>query len=247
MPLVQSLTVDELGLTIKFGLFVKVSSLIDDAFSLVNSLAQTIALDPIDQFDDYNTISRVLRLTFTGQTLASDTYTFTIAGLRDSANQLLSSYTISFDAGNPTQEDITVPLQEPIFLIDKSIRSQAFMTSETIFTSNPDFYVVSTDPENFDTYVPSSYNSGRITIKFSVKPDFSTLNSDYFKVQRKPIQRLPARWENIPVHITLDDENPWVYIDFPSVDSTQSYTVPGVTYFVTGYKYRIILSKNIGI
>jgi hypothetical protein len=40
---------------------------------------------------------------------------------------------------------------------------------------------------------------------------------------------------------------PKVFVDFPSLDATPSYYSSGLNYFETGYKYRIIVSKNIGI
>jgi hypothetical protein len=40
---------------------------------------------------------------------------------------------------------------------------------------------------------------------------------------------------------------PEVYLDFPSQDATPSFFVAGKEYFESGYKYRIIVSKEIGI
>jgi hypothetical protein len=36
-------------------------------------------------------------------------------------------------------------------------------------------------------------------------------------------------------------------VDFPSLDATPSYYTDGPDYFETGYKYRIVISENIGI
>jgi hypothetical protein len=38
-----------------------------------------------------------------------------------------------------------------------------------------------------------------------------------------------------------------VYIDFPSLDATPSYFTADKDYFEQGYKYRIKISKDIGI
>ena len=38
-----------------------------------------------------------------------------------------------------------------------------------------------------------------------------------------------------------------LYVDFPSMDATPSYFAAGATYFENDYKYRIIVSKDIGI
>jgi hypothetical protein len=40
---------------------------------------------------------------------------------------------------------------------------------------------------------------------------------------------------------------PEVYVDFPSLDSTPSYNAGNKIYFESNYKYRIIVSKDIGI
>ena len=40
---------------------------------------------------------------------------------------------------------------------------------------------------------------------------------------------------------------PEVYVDFPSLDATPSFNTDDLSYFETGYKYRIIVSENIGI
>lgn len=246
MALVQSLTFDELRLTIKFEKFVKVTSLVNGAFHLIDSHNHSVAFDAIDQFDDYNSISRTLILSFAGQTLPAETYTFTISGLLDAANVLIPDYTVTFIAGDATPTVITEPVPDPIEITDNSIRSSIFENPEAVFAANPLFYVVEVDPPDLDLYVPLDYNNGRVTITFSGRPDSAFLNARYFKVQRKIVQRMPARWENIPVEISLDSVTADVYLDFPSIDATPVYHAPGVTYFVEGYKYRIILSKEIG-
>ena len=61
------------------------------------------------------------------------------------------------------------------------------------------------------------------------------------------MQRTPARWEKVETQISLHSTNPDVFIDFPSNDATPVYNTDGKTYFEKGYKYRIIVSKEIGI
>ena len=98
-----------------------------------------------------------------------------------------------------------------------------------------------------DFYLDNSYNSGRVTIEFNARPASNFLNAKYFKAQRKKIQRIPSRWESLDANISLHSWKPEVYVDFPSNDATPSYTTSNKEYFETGYKYRIILSKDIGI
>ena len=40
---------------------------------------------------------------------------------------------------------------------------------------------------------------------------------------------------------------PEVYVDFPSLDATPSFNTDGKQYFESNYKYRIIVSKDVGI
>ncbi len=46
---------------------------------------------------------------------------------------------------------------------------------------------------------------------------------------------------------TLKGNKEEVYVDFPSNDATPVYNDSDGEYYETGYKYRIILSKDIGI
>ena len=73
------------------------------------------------------------------------------------------------------------------------------------------------------------------------------MNKNYFKIQRKIIQRTPARWETLEPRVSMHSWKPEVYLDFPSQDATPSFFVSGKEYFESGYKYRIIVSKEIGV
>ena len=69
----------------------------------------------------------------------------------------------------------------------------------------------------------------------------------YFKAQRKKIQKTPSRWESVPAEISMHSWKPDVYIDFPSDDATPVYYVDGKNYFESGYKYRVIVSAEVGL
>jgi hypothetical protein len=86
-----------------------------------------------------------------------------------------------------------------------------------------------------------------VVIYFNERPASNFLYKQYFKAQRKAIQRQPSRWENITTNISMHSWRPEVYLDFPSLDATPSYYVDDKDYFEKGYKYRIIVSKNVGI
>jgi hypothetical protein len=129
---------------------------------------------------------------------------------------------------------------------DHSIRTDAFTTVQ-ILAKNPRFYITSVDPENGEFYLDNAYNNGRVIISFSSRPASNFLNNLYFKVQRKKIQNQPTRWQNLSANVSMHSWKPEVYVDFPSLDATPSYYSDNKDYFETGYKYRIIVSKDIGI
>jgi hypothetical protein len=73
------------------------------------------------------------------------------------------------------------------------------------------------------------------------------LTLKYFKAQRKKIQKTPSRWENVSSEVSMHSWKPDVYIDFPSDDATPVYYVDGKNYFESGYKYRVIVSAEVGL
>ena len=137
-------------------------------------------------------------------------------------------------------------MYEEILIEDKSVRADAFSTVQ-ILAKNPNFYIVSVDPENGAFYIDRKYSDGRVTVEFNARPASNFLNTKYFKAQKKKIQRTPSRWENVGAKVSMHSWKPEVYIDFPSPDATPVFNVDGKEYYTTGYKYRVILSKDIGI
>jgi len=94
----------------------------------------------------------------------------------------------------------------------------------------------------------NDFNLGRAVIVFNARPASNYLNNTYFKCQRKKIQRTPSRWENISTVVQLHSWKPEVFIDFPSLsDATPAYYTEDKEYFESGYKYRIVVSKDIGV
>ena len=47
--------------------------------------------------------------------------------------------------------------------------------------------------------------------------------------------------------ISINSHKAEVNVDFPSNDSTPVYYTAGKTYFEKGYKYRIIVSEDVGV
>lgn len=247
MGAIQEVLYASTGLAIKFRPTVKVSTLTNANITLYENSSTPIAspFQTINALYDYNSISRTLKLTYATQLKADTVYELRVENLLDGAGQTIATDTQDFmyeSVVNPTPP-VAPP---PVEVIDHSIKSRAFIASETIVASNPDFYIVDTVPDNFELYVADDENKGRVTIKFSSAPDPSFLSKKYFKAQRKKVQRGPSRWEDIAVRVSLDSTKPWVYVDFPSQDATPVYVKSNKIYFVEGYKYRVRISKEVG-
>jgi hypothetical protein len=136
---------------------------------------------------------------------------------------------------------------EEILVEDNSILTEAY-SSYQIIAKNPEFYIDSVEPKNGSFYLPNDNNNGRVTITFNARPASNFLSTKYFKAQRKKIQKSPSRWENVETVTQMHSWKPEIYIDFPSlIDATPSYYTENKDYFEKGYKYRITVSKDVGI
>lgn len=252
--LIESASVDTDVVILKFGRTVKISSLINPNFIVQTTDATpAIVQDPftaINTITDYNQISRTLRLFWNVNLNAGQEYLIRIVNLVDAVNDIIPEEQIKFtktdDATPSTITSFIEPDYEEILIEDKSVRTDAFSTVQ-ILAKNPNFYVADVDPSNGDFYLDNSYNNGRVRIEFNARPASNFLNNKYFKAQKKKIQRSPSRWESIDANISMHSWKPVVYVDFPSTDATPVYNTEDKTYFESGYKYRIILSKDIGI
>lgn len=251
---------------IKFAQTVHASTIDNFAFTLATDVATPVSVSDlfvsIDVTDSshYNSIARELTLFVKPNKLvASTSYVLTIDGLTDAAGGAFdadSSITFTTpDAYDPTYTEDLPAVAVVVQVEDKSLKKNIYTEVTEITQANVNFYIESTDPDNQDWYIVPDLNNGRVIIKFSAQPSASFLNTKYITVQRKPVQRQPARWETLTVTISLDSDEPWLYIDFPSYDhfpvaatpaSDTVYTTGGYGYFEIGYKYRIVLSKSLG-
>lgn len=250
MPLIAAFEATDQEIEIKFDTGVRVTTITNDKFSLLLGDATPVSIsnpfETININNDYDTIARRLVLKFRSQLTPSSSYTFHAAGLLDPAGIALPPATYTFSTGVTVGETLPeVTESPPVVIEDHSVRSEAFLVSEVIYASNPDFYIIETDPEQNEFMIDSDRNSGRVTIKFSARPGAQYLTSNYFKAQSKVIQRAPNRWKDIDVQISLDASRPWVYIDFPSTDATPVFGDPDKDYFSDGAKYRIRVSKDV--
>ena len=252
--LIESASVDADVVVIKFGRTVKISSIINSNFIVETTDATPSQVSspftPINTITDFNQISRTLRLFWDVQLTSGQEYVIRVVNLLDAVNETIPEEKIKFrkldDATPSTITSFNEPDYEEILIEDKSIRTDAFSTVQ-ILAKNPNFYIVSIDPANGDFYLDNNYSNGRVTIQFNARPASNFLSSKYFKAQRKKIQRTPSRWENMNVEVSMHSWKPEVYVDFPSTDATPVYNESDSEYYESGYKYRIIVSKDIGI
>ena len=246
--------VDTNTVVIKFGRTIKISSLKNENFIVqTTSATPTIVGNPflpINTVTDYNQISRTLTLYWDEILLPNTEYVIRVINFLDAANELIAEEHIVFvkcDEATPSSfSSIRVPDIQEVYIEDYSVRTDAY-TSVQIIAKNPNFYISAVNPVSGDFYLDNSYNNGRVVIAFNSRPASNFLNNIYFKAQRKKIQRTPSRWENITARVSMHSWKPEVYVDFPSDDATPVYYTDNKSYFESGYKYRIIVSKDVGI
>lgn len=253
--LIESSIVNVDKVILKFARAISVSSIKDECFIVASnsSTPQEIIspFRPISYLTDYNQISRVLNLYWDNVLPANTEYRLTVTGLRGSAGQLLGDDFITFTTGieSATPSELLRPggtIVDSVLISDKSVRVDV-QTGYQILAKNPDFYISETIPSSGDFYIDNSENRGRVVIKFNQRPAANFLSTKFFKAQRKKIQKTPSRWESVPVKISMHSWRPEVYVDFPSNDLNPSYYENDKIYYETGYKYRVIVSSEIGI
>lgn len=253
--LIDSATVSVNTVNIKFGRTIKIASLKDENFIVETSTATPSAVvNPfrdIQTLTDYNQISRTLTL-YWNKVLAPNTeYVIRVVNLVDSSNQTVPEEKINFtsqtNAATPSMmQDVQGVVVNQVLIEDKSIRVD-IETGYQILAKNPNFYIESVNPSNGDFYIANDENNGRVTITFSDRPASNFLTLKYFRAQRKKMQRTPSRWENVDAKIAMHSWKPDVYVDFPSNDATPVYFTDDKEYFEKGYKYRVIVSAEVGI
>jgi hypothetical protein len=254
LPLIDSFIVDSNTVRIKFGRTLQIATIINDNFKVfLNNATPLEVVNPfrsISLISDYNQVSKVLTLFWQKVLTPESEYVIEIKNLKDAAGSLIGDesifFTTSIDSATPSILAQPSPiLPEGVLIVDKSVRTD-IETSYQIIAKNPDFFIQKTHPENGDFFIQRSENNGRVVIVFNQRPAGNFLSNRYFKGQRKKIQTLPSRWEDVPVRVSLHSWKPEVYVDFPSLESS-GYFVENEDYFESGYKYRIVISERIGI
>lgn len=253
--LIDSTKVTEDIVIIKFGRTVKISSLINSNFIVqTNDATPSVVANPfktIESLLDFNQISRTLTLHWKVILAPNQGYTIRVNGIVDAANMVIPEEQISFTSAGESAtpsllESYSGTIVNEVLIEDKSIRTD-IETGYQILAKNPDFYIESVSPSNGEYYVDDTEVNGRTIIRFSSRPASNFINSKYFKVQRKKVQRTPSRWESVTANISMHSWKAEVYIDFPSNDATPVFFTEDKTYFEIGYKYRVIVSAEVGI
>lgn len=251
--LIDQAKVNAYSASIKFGRTIKISSLKNENFKVYTDAATpaqvTAPFEIINTIKDYNQISRIISLYWKANLVDGQSYFIKIENIVDSAGSIVSYETVKFtyvSSATPSDREFVDPGMVPVLIEDKSVRTEADI-SYNIIAKNPLFYIDSIDPVDGDFYLSNDYNHGRVTVTFNEKPASNFLNNRYFLCQRKKIQKGPSRWENVTTSVSTHSWRAEVYIDFPSLDATPSYFTPDKDYFEQGYKYRIKISKDIGI
>jgi len=261
MNLVEYWDVNPAQVFIKFEPSLKASTITNSRFSLYldNGTPTLVTSDPfetIDVAEDYESIGKILALTWKSGVLDTNTdYYINLSGFRNANNILIEDDTIPFSTDDDiTPDDTEIPVAPPVIEYeDHTLVDDPIITIDSTPVEDDDdedatpstLSVIEVDPINGDYYLPEDYNYGRAVIKFNTMPSVSFVNRSYFRAQRKPIARTPSRWESVEANISYDADRPWVYVDFPSNDATPVYRMEDGVYFEENYKYRVIVSKDI--
>lgn len=239
---------------IKFGRTIKISSLLNSNFVVQTNEATPVSIaspfKTIKSLTDFNQINRTLTLYWNTVLPANKNYTITLNNLIDSSGSVVPSEKISFSTGTESAtpallDTVDQTIINEVLIEDKSVRAD-IETGYQIIAKNPNFYIESVSPSSGEFFVDDSDNNGRVIITFSSRPASNFLTTQFFKVQRKKIQRTATRWESLPILISMHSWRPIVYLDFPSTDATPVYYTENKVYFESGYKYRIIVSAEVG-
>jgi hypothetical protein len=240
---------------IKFGRTIKISSLVNANFIVqTNEATPTVVSSPfktIDSLTDYNQINRTLTLYWNVILDSNTEYIVRAVGLIDSSGYEVPeeyvTFTTEIESATPALLDtVTGTIINEVLIEDKSVRAD-IETGYQIIAKNPDFYISSVNPNNGEYFVDNADVNGRVAITFNARPASNFITSKFFKAQRKKIQRTPTRWESVSTVISMHSWKPEVYVDFPSNDATPVYYTEDKTYFESGYKYRVIISSEVGI
>lgn len=256
--LIESWSITNYSVTIKFDATIKVSTITNDRFALYQNDATPFLVDSdpfkdISHTTDYNSISKTLTLYWNDDVLEAETaYQLKLSGFRTASNILIEDETLDFATGTaatPSFDDLTQP--EELEIIDYTIIPDAFVSTNSVGDleteeTTTSFALVETDPLDEDAFLSEDYNNGVLILKFNIRPKEAFINDTYFRGERKLLQRKPSKWEKVAVEVERDDYRPWVYVKFPSNDTTPVYDTEDRVYWEGNYIYRVRILKEVG-
>lgn len=259
--LIEEYTVTDIYIKIKFGVTVKVSTIVNGNFLLNKTSATPSTISnpfkTISLGRDYNSISRILYLYFSDGVLQSNSpYTFTTSGLTDVLDNEYINAGFSFateviDPGASETSDLVFP--EPV-IVDYAISDNIFDIPVGNQSSSTVLSLVSQYPEDNSYYLFENENNGRISLTFNMNVSNTYISSPYIKVQKREIKKAPTRWVDVNARISFGSSHSVVNVDLPSIDhyplaatpsTSSAYNTPSYSYFAENYKYRILISKSL--
>jgi len=262
---------------IKFVNTLNIDTLINSNFRLFKDANYNLEIDAgeevsdpfkdIIQSRDYSSISRILTLWWDNPPPAGD-YILDVSNLRSFVGTILDDFQISItwklESATPgdTMLGIIPPDRTPSEVEDYSIKSPGWTVEETVDTTTEGTAITILDvapPISTHHYLDPQANEGRIDILFSSPIAMNYLTSKYFALSRKPVKKGLAQWEALETPIISDVTSSIISVYLPAAEASLDSATPIYSYglsdeevathefFLEQYKYRLIVSKAIGI
>lgn len=253
-------------LRLVFDNTIKVSTLINSNFTVTTqSASPTLVSNPfraINLGTDYQSISRSLTLWWNTALQPGEVYTVYIRNLVTITGIPIADEYVTFSTeqgATPNTPDLSGRVtREPIDIEDYSIKTVPSFDDTGSGGGDddpvdPDFlHIVDVVPDLTLGYqIPPQGFGGKIVVEFSEKPLANYINSSDFRLQRKKLTGI-SHWEAVNTIVMAESEEPKVSIYLPSTDSSPVYSFEGeeaeaTIYWEPGYKYRLMISKNVGV
>lgn len=264
----QYIEVTQENLIIKFDQTLKASTLVNDNFALTddgNTVPHPFANINLER--DWIATSRTLFLRFAIQLQSGHTYKLTVTGLQTVFGSPIIGLPMEYEFVAPENvlDYPTVPIQvpTPIDVEDYSTSKPPLLSGDGgvtggggVYPATPGtdvpFEVINVTPDPISAYnLPPQYNGGKVSVTFSLMPAFNFINSGDFKLQKKSLVGV-GHWENVNAVVLGDAASNTVNIYLPSQDDVPGYAfedveTEGTVYWEPGYKYRLVISKNVGV
>ncbi len=249
---------------LKFDFAVDTTTLVNSNFSLYNANDATPTTEVTSPFDtinverDYQGVSRELYLYWNVDLAPSSEYGIVIENLETISRVVKETVTIyfttkaNFATPNISESEYT---KEPTNIEDFSIKSIGSLNDSLSggTESSEKISIVSIYPDEHESYyIDVNSYQGKIEITFNDFIPTNFVNSQDFKVQKKLMSgRGISPWTTVPCLVTQSGTEPIVSIYLPAQTATPlySYQISDLSDYIfweNGYKYRLIISKEVG-